>query len=253
MKNIAYLFIALMFTSISSTAQWDSIPTSKSKTGWIIAGTFTYDIPFADMADRFGNSYTFGGALMKKTEKNIYIQTFAEFIFGDKVRQTDMYRNLGWSDLQLYDFNGYLRNVELNELGMNIGVGVGKTLLLKKDKNLDNGINFMTSISLLQHRINHVDPDGALPQAIGDYAKGYDYLSNGLCLNQNISYIHFSQSSLTNFSVGLNFRFGFTKNRRSIDFATGVHDDALRSDFMIGFHFRWFIPLFSKLDTEVYF
>ncbi len=251
---ILLLLLALSLITLHAQDEWkDETPKKKGRNGWLVMGTASYDIPLADMADRFGNSYTFGGGVMHKSTSNFFYQAFAEFIFGNKVRQNEMYLNVGYNNLQLYDLNGNLRNITLGELGMNLGIGAGKTFLLNKTKSLDNGINIMTSLSLLQHRINHEDLDGVLPQAIGDYAKGYDYLTNGLCINQSVNYIHFSRRTFANYSVGLNFRLGLTKNRRSIDYYTGMHDDQLRSDFMVGFLFRWLIPLYKKYDTEVYF
>ncbi len=225
----------------------------KPKSGMMFTATTSLDMPLADMADRFGNSFTLGGGFLYKSRKNTFAQVFCEFIMGSNVKQVDMYRNVGYSDLQLYDYNGNLRDLQLSELGLNIGIGVGKTILLNPSKSLDNGINFMTSLSLLQHRINHDDPDRVLIQAIGPYAKGYDYLTNGLCINQSIQYIHFSRKSLANFSAGINARFGFTKNRRSINYATGLQDDRLRTDILIGLQLKWIIPLFKNVESDVYF
>ncbi len=249
MKQLTLL--CLLLTSIASTAQVEE--NRKAKSGVLFSATTTFDIPAGDMADRFGNSFSLGGGFIYKTQKNLYFQIFSEFIQGNTVRQKNIFGDIGYSDLQLYDYNGNLRNVEVAELGMNLGIGLGKTILLNKTKSLDNGINFMTSLSLLQHRINHVDPDRVLVQALGDYAKGYDYLTNGLCINQSVSYIHFSRNALTNFSLGVNARLGFTRNRRSVNFVTGTADDRLRSDFMLGLHFRWLIPLYKNVESDIYF
>ncbi len=250
MKKEILILLSVLFSTTMFAQVEDN---RKAKSGMIFNATASYDIPMADMAKRFGNSATVGGAFMYKTQRNLYFHLFTEFIMGPTVKKHDMFRNIGFSDLQLYDYNGNLRDVTLSELGMNIGIGIGKTFLLNKSKSLDNGINVMTSLSLLQHRINHTDPDRVLIQALGEYAKGYDYLTNGLCINQSVSYVYFSKNNLANFSVGLNARFGFTKNRRSIDYATGLHDDNLRSDILIGLQFKWFILLFKNVESEVYF
>ncbi len=249
MKKLIILLALLLPTLLP--AQIDS--NAKPKSGMYFNFATSYDVPMADMAKRFGNSYTLGGGFVYKTPKNIFFQAFGEFIMGNTVKQKGIYTHIGWSDLQIYDLNGNLRDVLLTELGLNIGIGTGKTIVLNKTKSLDNGINLMTSLSLLQHRINHVDNEGAIPQAISDYAKGYDYLSNGLCINQSVSYLHLSKNALTNFMVGINARFGFTRSRRSVDFATGVYDDRLRNDILIGLQFKWFIALFKNVESDVYF
>lgn len=254
-KKTSILALLLLFQILTYAQEgWDDDKNNKrAQHGMIFYLSTTYDFPLADMADRFGNSYTLGGGIMYKSESNFFVQAFSEFIIGRNVKQDTIFKNLAYNNYLLYDFNGSLRNVELTELGLNIGIGVGKTFLLNQSKSLDNGINLMTSLSLLQHRINHNDPEGVLVQAIGSYAKGYDYLSNGLCINQLVDYFYMSKKGFANFAAGVNFRFGFTKNRRSFNYDIGGVDDRSRNDFMVGLHFKWMIPFFKRVDTDIYF
>ncbi len=246
------LLVILLLSSLTLSAQRaDSV--WNTRRGFIAQATTTFDMPMGDFADRFGGFYTVGGGLMYKTQKNIFFQAFCEFLISNRVKQDSMFRNISVGGYAVYDENGDLINPDIMLRGYNMGIGMGKTFLLSRAQSYNNGIQLMTSLSFMQHRINHSDPDRVLVQILGEYAKGYDYLSNGLCLNQSVNYIHFSRNTVTNFSVGLNFRWGFTKNRRSYNFDSGPPSHKLRNDMSLGIQLKWLIPLFKSLDREIYF
>jgi hypothetical protein len=50
----------------------------------------------------------------------------------------------------------------------------------------------------------------------------------------------------------LNALKGFTKNRREIDFDTGVKNDASRLDLLFGIRICWVFPIYKRVADKIY-
>ena len=103
---------------------------------------------------------------------------------------------------------------------------------------------------MLQHKIRI---EGAAPQLMGEYKKGYDRLSNGLALGEFIGYVHLGKNHFINFFAGFEIIEAFTKNRRSFNIDTIEKDDTKRLDILSGFKFGWIIPLYRRNADEFYY
>ncbi|MFY8132590.1 MAG: hypothetical protein ACOVOL_05100, partial [Bacteroidia bacterium] len=57
----------------------------------------------------------------------------------------------------------------------------------------------------------------------------------------------------TNFYIGLDYQLGLTKNRRTINFDTGMADPQLRFDQLIGVKMLWSLPLYKRSENDYYF
>ena len=106
---------------------------------------------------------------------------------------------------------------------------------------------------IIQHKIKITEATQKAPQLLGDYSKGYDRLSNGLLLSQAIGYSHFSNFKLINYYLGIEFSQGFTQNRRTINFDTGISDPRQRVDVFASVVFRWYFPIYKRQPQHFYF
>jgi len=235
-------------------AQADLFGTTQEpiRKGIVLSFNAGIDEPMADMAKRFGLSYRFGPAVLYKTRNNFMFGAKVDFISGNKLRQDSLL--LGVSDIhgQFINQDGQRISVGLFERGYTIGVEGGKIFSLNK-KNPNNGILLMGGTGFIQHKILISDVDKTVPQVRGDYAKGYDRLTNGWYLEQFAGYNMFDRGGLLNFHIGLDILEGFTKGRRDYLFDVRRKDDASRLDILFGIRGGMYIPIFKKKSEETYF
>jgi hypothetical protein len=123
-----------------------------------------------------------------------------------------------------------------------------------KISNASKNSGFFANIGwgILHHKIKIEDVTNTAPQVTDDYAKGYDRLTNGTMIVENIGYIYFDRKRYLNAFVMFEFTQGFTKNRRSVNFVTGVQETKQRLDLLYGFKFGIGFPIYKKLPDEYY-
>lgn len=255
MKNI--LVFILFFTALNFTAQaQDDLfgKTSKlpPRKGFILGVNGDFDNPAGDMAKRFGLSYRVGAEVLYKLKSNWVWGAKVDFILGDKIKEDSLMINLkdNYGMVNGQDGNKvYLTN---RELGYMIGLQVGKIINISKTSS-DNGIMFLTSVGFLQHKINIYNRDQNVASIKGDYRKGYDRLTNGLFLEEYVSYNYFANNGLINFNIGLDFMAGFTKGRRDFLYDVMRTDDKQRIDILFGIRGGWYIPMFKRKSEEFFF
>src|SRR5665213_331568 len=103
----------------------------------------------------------------------------------------------------------------------------------------------MGGIGFLEHKIFFEDYTKNVPEIDGDYAKGYDRLTNGVALYQTCKYLHFGNRHLVNYFIGLELTEGFTENRRPINFDTMEKDNTKRIDILYGITIGWMLPIYK--------
>ena len=253
MKNFLASFL-LLCCSFSAFAQADLFGTTKEpeRKGIVFGFNVNLDIPGADLAQRFGQSFRFGPSLFYKTKSNYMIGAKADFISGNKVHQDSLLYGV-------HDKNGYFINqdgqriaIGIFERGYAIGLQAGKIFPLQK-KNPNTGVLIMTGAGFIQHRIDILDKGKTIAQLRGDYEKGYDRLANGWYLEQYAGWNMFDKGGLLNFHIGLNILAGFTQGRRDFLYDVRRKDDANRLDLLIGLRGGIYIPVFKKKSEEYFF
>lgn len=229
------------------------------KRGFILNGNGGFDMPGADMAKRFGASYRIGPAVLYKTSSNWMFGAKFDFIVGSKIREDSLMINIRDKYSQtsggLYEFisSGGLRiGVPVYERGWAVGVQAGKIIAFSK-KHPDNGLMLLTTIGIMQHKLNIYDKDKAVYQLKGDYRKGYDRLTNGMFVEEYIGYAYFSDSRLINFTLGIDALFGFTKGRRTYQYDLMRAETKDRLDILFGLRAGWYIPMFKRKSEELSF
>ena len=212
---------------------------------------YAFQIPMADMADRFGSNNNFGLSFTFKMAHNFLLGAEANFLFGGNIKEDTILNGLFTSQGFLIGTNGLAESVILFERGYTVWGKFGK-LFPVFNSNPNSGLNVMVGAGFLQHKIKIEDPDKAVPQVDGAYSKGYDRLTNGPAISQYIGWLHLDRKKLVNFNAGIELIEGFTQNRRDFNFDQMKKDDSKRLDMMLGFKLSWILPLYGKGEHRFY-
>lgn len=256
-KSILFVILLLPLAAISQDKK-DENEKSETSRIWNIEFKAGYDVPFADMGVRFGNSFRLGGGLKLKTKNNWTFGLEHQFIVGGKIKEPGFLQNLFVKDGGIINEFGEEVNVGVFQRGYMTGIHIGK-ILPYLNKTPNSGLTVQTGIGFMQYKINLFDEDNNIgplktdPNTGLDYKKGYDRLTNGIYLKQFVGYTHYSKNKLINFVSGFDFIYGFNQGRRDFLFDVQKPGTDKRQDILVGFHFTWVIPIYKKMTEETYY
>lgn len=223
----------------------------------MIAARLGLQLPGRDMATRFGFSSTVGVAYMHKTKSNWYLGFDADFLFGDQVREEGILAPISTGpdangNSFVIDGNGTYAEIHMYERGFIFMPRFGRLLPLF-GPNPNSGLLITLGGGFMQHKIRIEDRDNRTPQLQGDMKKGYDRLTNGFAWQQFIGYMHLGNRHMVNFFAGIEMVEGFTRNRRLVNYDTGLQDLTKRLDMLYGLRAGWIIPFYRRAPEKVYF
>ncbi len=242
------LFIFLSsFSLFSQSTLEDSVVTAT-----LVNVNLGINWPGADMAKRFGYNGTVGLGGYYKNEKNWLFGLQGEYIFGGKVKESDILSPLLTRQGNIISTNTKPAQVSLAERGYVIEGQVGH-IFETLGPNKNSGLLTMGGIGFMQHKIHIKVNEDNVPQLQGDYIKGYDRLSNGLQYSILIGYWHLSNNKLINFYVGALFRHGLTRNRRTVNYDTRQKVRRLRHDILFGLKGGWLLPIYHEQTSKFYY
>ena len=241
------LLLILSFTSKAQVNIKDSVVNIP-----ILGFNYSMQFPGGDMVKRFGQNSRIGGEFLFKTKSNYIFGIDWNYIFGNKVKEQNMFDSITTNTGDLIGRDGFLADLNLFERGFLTSLKFGKMFSVLAP-NPNSGIVAIGGVGLLQHKIRIEDVNKALPQLDKDYRKGYDRLSNGLALSGFLGYIYLSNKRMINFYGGFEYVIGFTQSRRSWDFDKMKRDTEKRTDILYGFKLGWILPLYKKAPKEYYY
>lgn len=249
----SFVLIILLFLAGRSPAQAQVFSNLQDTTvsGWLLQVHYGRHIPFADMADRFGSNNAIGGAIKRKTAANWLWSAEGAYLFGGNIREDSIVDGLLTSEGFFIGLNGLAASVLLFERGFTFSFNGGKLIPMWKQYP-NSGLMLMAGIGVLQHKIKIEDPDQNVPYLSGDYAKGYDRLTNGWCLRQYVGYLNLDVRKRLNYEIGLEAIQGFTRNRRPWNFDQMRRDDRRRLDVLIGLRLTWMLPFYGRGEERFY-
>lgn len=248
-----YGFILLMFlTTFGSKSQAQSSNSIEAGQFFAVGFSFASYIPGGDLADRFGNHFGLAVNPQFKTKTNWIFSANGQFLFGNDVIQPNLLANLKSEKGELLDEDGQIATIINFQRGMTFSLRAEKIFALNPQKNPNSGIIIGVGLGFIQHKIRIEHQNNRMPQIEGDYEKGYDRLTNGTLLEQNIGFYHISRRKLTNFRVELVFNQGFTQSRRDFNFDDGAKDSKKRIDLYNGIRLTWLLPLYRRMANEFY-
>lgn len=213
------------------------------------------DLPYADMANRFGGNFMAGMPIFYKTSKNLIIGVEGNYLFGGNLRENPldyMYTRYYSSTSTITNGSGNPGQVRLNERGFTSYAIFGK-VFNKLGKNKNSGLLTYIGLGYMQHKISIYDVGKSLPQVYGVLAKGYDRLTGGPALMQFIGYMFWAKNRLANCYAGFEFQEGFTTGLRGYQYDTMSSDNKKRLDILIGIRLGWMLPLYKKAPKEFYY
>lgn len=250
MKKIFLVSSFVFFISISSFAQV-SVKDSSIYTP-LIGLSFSYQLSAGDMVKRFGNSSSIQLNCDFKTKKQWIFGFNGSYFFGKDINEKGIFDSITTQEGNIISQNGEFADIRLYERGFTFSVTAGRLFTLKKP-NPNSGIIVNIGLGFIQHKIRIETIGNNVPQLSTEYKKGYDRLSNGLLLTENLGYLYLSNNRLVNFYFGFECMQGFTKNRRSFDFDLMKQDTKKRLDVLYGGKVAWILPLYKKAPQPFYY
>ena len=218
----------------------------------LIGLSYSYQIPDGDLVKRFGNSSSIQLNFDIKTEKQWTLGMTGTYFFGKNIKETGIFDSISTRDGHVISQNGEFADIRCYERGFTVSVTAGRLFTLNYP-NPNSGIVFNMGLGFMQHKIRIETIGNNVPQLTTAYKKGYDRLSNGLLLSENIGYLYLSNNRLANFYIGFECMQGFTKNRRSFDFDLMKQDTQKRLDILYGGKITWILPLYKKAPQAFYY
>lgn len=204
--------------------------------------------PGGDLSARFGKDASLGLDVNYKTASNWLFGLGGHFMFGNEVKERGVLDSLKGSTGEIFDENGQFAVVGLDERGMQLGFQLGKIFTLG-GVNKNSGLYVSLGAGYLQHRIR-IYSTKTVPQLNDEYKKGYDRLSGGFASTQYLGYRFLDPRKRLNFSIGLEFTQGFTKNLRAYNFDTRTKDTQNRMDLLYSLKLSMTVPIYLKNKNE---
>jgi len=218
----------------------------------MLGAEFQYQSPGGDMADRFYNDYNVGAFLNYKFANNWLIGVEGSFLFADKVKENNILDSISTADGNIIGETGEYSQIYLYERGYLLTLRAGR-LFSVLGPNKNSGLLVTAGAGFLEHKIR-IDVDKEdVPELTKEYKKGYDRLTNGLALTENINYLYCGNRRLLNFMIGFEATQAFTQNRRAYNFDQRKKDDKKRLDLLYGIKLCWFFPLYRHAATSYYY
>lgn len=239
-------FILLSGTSIAQSSIRDS-----SINMSILGFNYSFTIPAEDLSERFGPFSQIGASYSFKFSNQFILGTSFHFMYGTSVKEQNIFSHISTSESYLIDNQGLLTPISQELRGFNFDFRISY-LIPVLGPNPNSGIFFGVGTGFLQHKIFHSYLFGPLPQIEGDYSKGYDRLTNGSSIIQQIGYYRFNNKNLGSFHVLISVHEGFTKNRRDLNFDTMIQDSRKRMDVFYGITLGLDLPFYTRSPGKFY-
>jgi hypothetical protein len=247
LKSIIYLIIVFTNFTFSQT------PKDSCLKMHLISAQFSIQMPGGDLEKRFGNNLDAGGSYFFKTKKNFLFGLDAHYLFGEEIKE-DVLAPLKTPEGTITNTDGNYGIITVNQRGLIAQLCVGKIIPkifgFKISPNPNSGLTVIAGGGYLLHYINIFNEENNVPQISGDYSKGYDRLTGGICLKEFIGYTILSNNRLLNFYGGFEFYQGFTKSLRSYDYDLMRTDNTSRIDLIYGIRVGWILPIYKRKESD---
>ncbi len=212
---------------------------------------YGFQIPAADMRDRFGNNNALGlGIDFASFKSRWYYGIEGIYVFGNRVKE-DVLAPLRSYDGNIIGIDGKIADVNLKERGYYAGLQTGYIFKTTGNKNELTGIRTLIGVGLMQHKIRVQDNYNSVVPLEKKYLQGYDRLSNGPALHLGIGYQYDSPVNNVQFRIMGEVFTGKTKSRRDLDYPTGQYLDHERTDILYGLHIAYIVTI-SRTSSEEY-
>ncbi|MBM3921518.1 MAG: hypothetical protein FJ347_09905 [Sphingomonadales bacterium] len=201
----------------------------------------------ADLAKGFPQFASLPTGLYYKSAKNITLGVNYTPFWGNKVSYSNLFGDVLGPSGEILDQNGFPTIIRYYMRGNSTTFTAGKLLGGRPGK--PGQFEIALGAGFMQHYVKMQFDAGRTPQLEGAYAKGYDRLTNGLQLVQHFRWHYLNPETISLFA-GIDVSQGFTKNRRSWNYADGGPDNSRHFDFYSGISAGIIIPLSLKAQAQ---
>jgi len=213
---------------------------------------YTHQFPMFDLEKEFGDNSSVGISFIRKTNTNWLFAIDGSYIFGEKVKNEDLFDIIATEDGSLINKDGLFANVITFERGFSTFLSGGKAFLFSKENG--SGIYLTSGIGYMQHKIRIQTQEDFIPHLDDEYKKGYDRLSGGFSMKLNANYMYFSKKNNIKFFAGVELIKGWTKNLRAYNFDEMKYtSNEVRNDVLIGVKIGFIIPIFRRNQEEFHY
>jgi len=248
MRTLAFLFVFVaVVNGPDCRAQGNIRDTTLTMT--VASAGYAYQLPGGDLADRFGANSNIGIGALYKSRKNFLVGGEGSFIFGSKVVEPGILRNVINSSGQVVDQDGEMADVFLYERGWTAFGVVGK-LFPVLGPNPNSGLVVKVGGGYMRHKVRVQTQQNVVPQLEGAYLEGYDRLSAGPAAMGYVGYQYLGDRGRVNFHVGLELMAGFTQALRAFNFDTEQYNAPDRLDLLSGLRIGWSLPIYRRMDDR---
>ncbi|MBS3914933.1 MAG: hypothetical protein KG003_10560 [Bacteroidetes bacterium] len=235
-----YALVFIFFFCHFATAQ---TPEKKVSHSIIMKTGAGYNLGIVDLGKRFPAYSTLPAELYYTNDNYSFGISYNHFL-GNRVKVDSLYGGIVGDSRLMFDREGFPGIIRYYMRGFTLQFTAGKLYPIKPEWK-HSRIEVRLGAGIMQHKITAKFDRGKLPQIEGEYAKGYDKLSNGPLFTQAVNF-HYLNTETVSFFAGINFGQAFTKNRRSWDYGLMRQDVTLRKDFFIGASAGVLIPIVLK-------
>lgn len=218
----------------------------------LVTASYSYQIPGGDMSLRFGPNSNIGMSVLRKTAGNYIFGVEGGFLFGDRVVETGLLKNVLNSQGQVVDREGQMADVQVYQRGYTVMGVVGKVIAVA-GPNPNSGLLLKFGGGYMRHKIRIQSQKNDVPQIQGDYLHGYDRLAAGPCMMLYAGYQNLSNNRRINFQVGFEVITGFTQPLRAFNFDTQRAETDTRFDGLIGVRAGWTLPIHKQNDDRFHY
>jgi hypothetical protein len=241
----------LLAAALPALAQRHSVRDTSIALVSVNAG-YAYQWPGADMAARFGPNSSISLGAFRKFRSNWLAGAEGSFLFGNKVVEPGMLRNVINSAGQIIDKDGAMADVFLFERGWTAMAYAGRLIPLI-GPNPNSGIMLKLGAGYMRHKVRVQTQQNVVPQLEDEYLEGYDRLSAGPAALGYLGYQHFGNRRLVNFHIGVELMAGFTEPLRAFNFDTEQYNTGSRTDLLTGIRAGWSLPIYRRLDERFHY
>lgn len=210
---------------------------------------YAHQWPGGDLALRFRDNSNLGLGIWRKGEKQWLLGVEAGFLFGNKVIEPGMLRNLINSAGQVVDQDGIMADVFLLQRGWAL-FGVAGRLITVIGPNPNSGLVLKVGGGYMRHKVRVQTQKNVVPQLEGEYLEGYDRLTAGPAVLGYAGYQHYGKRRFLNYHIGLEVMAGFTQPLRAFNFDTERYNSGDRFDLLTGIRAGLSLPIYRKPDEN---
>lgn len=247
MRSALIIVLAVLLSGGPSYAQGDIRDTTVALVA--ISPSYAYQVPGGDMALRFGNNSNIGLSAYRKFSNNYLLGAEGGFLFGNKVHEPGLLRNVINSMGQIVDQEGVMADVHLYQRGWTLMGFAGKIMPIA-GPNPNSGIMLKIGAGYMRHKIRVQTQENVVPNLEGDYLEGYDRLCAGPVGMFFVGYQHFSNRRRVNFFGGFEVMLGATEPLRAYNFDTERADTGRRTDMLSALRAGWTVLIHKRYDNR---